>query len=620
MPVLKKCLGIDLGTSAVKLVELVVDRAAIRVVNAVSRETGLEAGATPEQRRDAIERTTKELLREARTSTKDAIFGLPGQKVFIRRFRLPDTTDERLEKIVNYEARQQIPFPLEKTDLQFQYFRLPETKEVEVLLTAVRNEEIAEFMALASRTGLKIAAVGVGSFALFNTQAILDTSADKLAALIDNLGKKEAAKPAKGAKVAAEEEAAEEAALEEVKANVHVGASSFDLVISHRARRTLLKFSRSVPNVGGNELTRAIMNACEVPSFADAEAIKRHQTKAMTMEFNPTGEENLNPDSCAAATQAIDRLVVELRRSLDFFISQQDGMSVDGIVLSGGQALLPGLDAYLEEKLAVPTMLMAGVPEGSGLQWQSSEPLTTYAAALGLAIQGVGLGTASVDFLPRERKITRDFPYKSVAIMGALLAGAVGLGSLVGSESQAALNGAAGSVQSQLSINRPQKTAVDQLVQAQQEVSGLYDVIEQGVVDRAFLIDQLVTLNELKPTDVVLVDVQMGHTGNVRVRGVAGSQRSAADFANALKDAVKVTNPAEAPQLSGNLAPIANYPGFQGQAFGFTIIYTLPNKPNPLKMQPPFNPATAGQPGVGGVAPGGLPGGGPRGGLRGGEI
>lgn len=617
MPVLKKCLGIDLGTSAVKLVELVVDRATIRVVNAISRETGLEAGATPEQRRDAIERTTKELLREARTSTKDAIFGLPGQKVFIRRFRLPDTTDERLEKIVNYEARQQIPFPLEKTDLQFQYFRLPETKEVEVLLTAVRNEEIAEFMALASRTGLKIAAVGVGSFALFNTQTILDTPADKLAAMIDRLGKKEAAKPAKGAKATEEEEAAEEQVLEEVKANVHLGASSFDLVIGHRAKRTLLKFSRSVPNVGGNELTRAIMNACEVPSFADAEAIKRHQTKAMTMEFNPTGEENLNPDSCAAATQAIDRLVVELRRSLDFFISQQDGMSVDGIVLSGGQALLPGLDAYLEEKLAVPTMLMAGVPEGGGLQWQSSEPLTTYAAALGLAIQGVGLGTASVDFLPRERKISRDFPYQSVAIMGALLAGAVALGSMVGTESQAILNGETGRVRGQIESNRPQKTVVDQLVAAQNEVSQLYDVIEQGVVDRAYILDQLVTINELKPPDVVLVDVQMNHTGNTRIRGVAGSQRSAADFVNSLKDAVKTTQPTDAPQLSGSLNPLASYPGFQGQVWGFTITYVAPGKPNPLRVPPPFAATQqGGQPGVPGMP--GLAG--PRGGNRGGEI
>lgn len=614
MPVLKKCLGIDLGTSAVKLVEVVVDRAAIRVVNAISRETGLEAGATPEQRRDAIERTTKELLREARTSTKDAIFGLPGQKVFIRRFRLPDTTDERLEKIVNYEARQQIPFPLEKTDLQFQYFRLPETKEVEVLLTAVRNEEIAEFMALATRTGLKVAAVGVGSFALFNTQAILDTPADKLAAMIDRLGKKDAPK-GKAAKEQTEEEDAAEAAMEEVKANVHIGASSFDLVISHRARRTLLKFSRSVPNVGGNELTRAIMSACEVGSFADAEAIKRHQTKAMTMEFNPTGEENLNPDSCAAATQAIDRLVVELRRSLDFFISQQDGMSVDGIVLSGGQSLLPGLDAYLEEKLAVPTMLMAGVPEGSGLQWQSSEPITTYAAALGLAIQGVGLGTASVDFLPRERKISRDFPYKSVAIMAALLVAAAGLGTMVGSESQSVLNGEAGRVQSQLAINRPQKTAVDELVQAQTQISSVYEVIEQGVVDRAFWLDYLTTINELKPPDIVLVDVQMGHTGTTRIRGVAGSQRSAADFVSSLKDAIKPKNPSDAPRLGERLNQLPNYPGFTGSVYSFEILFTVPNKPNPLKVPPPFSATQPGvNPGAGGL-PGGL-----RGAPRGGEI
>src|SRR5690606_13029165 len=135
----KKCLGVDLGTSSVKLVELSVERGGVRVVKAVSAETNLDPSASPEEKRDILVKTLKEMLKGAKISTKDAIFSMPGQKVFIRRFRLPETSPERLDRIVRFEARQQIPFPPEQTDLQFQFTYFPEDKEVEVLLVAVRK-------------------------------------------------------------------------------------------------------------------------------------------------------------------------------------------------------------------------------------------------------------------------------------------------------------------------------------------------------------------------------------------------------------------------------------------------------------------------------------------------
>jgi type IV pilus assembly protein PilM len=147
---LAKCVGIDIGTSSVKLVEAVREGKGVRVTAAASVETNIEPSAGPEERRDAQVKAVRELLRQTRVSAKNAIIGVSGHQAFIRRFRMPNTTPERLEKLINYEARQQIPYPLDQADLQWQSFRIPGEKDLEILLSAVRHDQIAEFMKLAA--------------------------------------------------------------------------------------------------------------------------------------------------------------------------------------------------------------------------------------------------------------------------------------------------------------------------------------------------------------------------------------------------------------------------------------------------------------------------------------
>ncbi|MBI5154770.1 pilus assembly protein PilM, partial [Candidatus Poribacteria bacterium] len=153
MATLKRCLGVDLGSNTVKVAEVAIEKSGVRILRAVAAETNIEPGASPEERRTAVTKVLREILRKNKITTKKAVFALPGQKVFIRRFRLPETTPDRLERIVRFEAHQQIPFPLDKTDLQWQFFPIPEEKEVEVLLVAVRHEEVSEFMAVVDKTG-----------------------------------------------------------------------------------------------------------------------------------------------------------------------------------------------------------------------------------------------------------------------------------------------------------------------------------------------------------------------------------------------------------------------------------------------------------------------------------
>ncbi|MCB2154516.1 pilus assembly protein PilM [bacterium] len=566
MATLKKCLGVDLGTSAVKVVELAVDRTGVKVVKAASMETNIDPSAPAEERRTAVAKTLRDLIRKNKISTKNAVFAIPGQKVFIRRFRLPETTEERLERIVTYEARQQIPFPLDKTDLQWQFFPVPEDKEVEVLLVAVRHDEVTDFMSLVGKTGLKPIFIAVSSFAIFNTQAFLTKPA---AAILEILAPKKKAKPKKekkpkkakkkkGEAEAPEEEvvaeepmdddmSADEFVYEEVKGYVNIGAAAMDLAIAREGKKALLGFSRSVPTAG-NEITRSVMEACQISSFHDAERIKRHQTRLMTFDFEFEEDPNINHDACSAATHSADRMISELRRSIDFYISQPDGMAVDSLVLSGGQALLPGMDTYIEEKLTLPTETLKEPPEDSALTWPDpSTPITSYVVAMGLALQGVGMSSLDVDFLPEDRKITRDFPYKSVAIMVVLLLGIIAMASRAGLNYTSQYQAEAQSLETLIKERSKQDTLANQVQAQHTEIAGLYKTFDKGVVDREYWLKFLAEVAEVKPPEVLLDRVSLSSLGQVTIVGLSETQRSAADFTEALRK--KIQNPLQAPTL-----------------------------------------------------------------------
>jgi type IV pilus assembly protein PilM len=600
---LAKCVGIDLGTSSVKLVEAVRDGNGVRVTAAASVETNIEPSAGPDERRDALVKAMRELLRQTRVSSKNAIIGIPGHKAFIRRFRMPNTTQERLEKLINYEARQQIPYPLDQADLQWKSYAIPGEKDLEILLSAVRHEDVAEFAALASKCGIKPLEIGVSSFALFNAQAVLDMPAARLARKIASLGK-----APKGGKKGPMEASmvADPDEMEEVKLNLNIGATSFDLVISHRSGDSFLKFPRTVTRGGnGHEITRSIMRGCEVGSFQDAERIKRYQTKVMSGAFSPEGEDDLNPDSCVAATQAIDGLLIEVRKSLDYFISQQDGMSVDTVVVSGGQALLPGMAEYVEEKLAIPTIVVDSVPEGSGVKWGVTEPLTAYLPALGLALQGLGLARATMDFLPEENKILRDFPYATAGAIAALVILGIGIGTQVGSGQVSAYRSAAQSASSQAQMLRTDSTRTQDIRRTHTEVADDFAAMAKVMPDRTYWIEQLKRVQEYKPPEVTLRRVELGPTGYSSIWGYSETERSAADFASALRGYFDTLEnkpePKDMPVLDDQGQNRANIDG--RQVYTFRINFTLADKQNTLKVTPTPVPTQDGRMGAPGFRP-----------------
>jgi type IV pilus assembly protein PilM len=401
----KKAVAIDIGSWTVKAVELTRTRTGVEIGRVAVKEIPLVESDTQEAHAAAIIETITSLIKENRFAAKKAIFGLAGHQVFVRKLRLPAASEDRLVKLIAYEARQQIPFPLDKIQLDYQVNPIPESTEVEVLLVGSKKDSIAEYTNFLSKTGIKPLYLDVTPVALFNFHKLIDPTP-----------------------------------TEEAIALLNIGASTTDISI---VRSGKLSFTRTAP-LGGIEITRGIAAALNI-SVAEAEQIKITEGKAEAEfeMFVESGEldaaQQREKMITAAVTTAVDKLVGEIRRTFDYYISQPDGIAIGQIILSGGTAKLPGIDRFLELKLGTAAILIQNYPTWQAfteLRDRYAEELPFVTTCAGLALRGLASipETIQVDFLPTEMKSVREFSAKrvEVAIATALLAVIIFLGSRFG--------------------------------------------------------------------------------------------------------------------------------------------------------------------------------------------
>lgn len=538
---LRKCLGVDIGSSAIKLVELAVEKKALRVVRCLSAEIPSQADG---DRSVLVLKTLKELLSKAKgLGTKAAVFSIPGQNVFIRRIMVPRTSEERLQKIIAYEARQQIPFSLDTAIVEYQILDDEKRAEVEVVLAAVKRDVIKEFMKVISKAGLKPVAVAVSSLALFNFHAVEFYDPDLLEERLSGpkklqgggsagggfdlaalFGKKKPLSATKSlaASLEADEEEAPPEEYEEVRAFINVGAQTFDLAIAKMSKVPQLGFVRSVANAG-QDITRILQDKMRLEDASQAEDLKRNQVVIVIPgRENESMAPGISKEASDFVTSWADRLISDIRRSFDYYISQPEGMAVDSIYLSGGTSQIPNLATYIEEKLGIPVeykqrlnnpaFVMENPPE---------EGLQSYIIGLGLAVSGLGIQPATIDFLPVDLKNLREFKRKNIeaAIMVSLIGGMVFLSTMVGSDQM-------DSMERWLSQNSLQIQQVNQVrTQAEAataERAALNDQVNRlgdAVGDRLFWLEFLGAIETAKPPDVLITRINMNPDGKVTLVG-----------------------------------------------------------------------------------------------------
>ena len=344
----KGVIGLDIGSSAVKLVELKERKGGEYQIQRVGIEAlspeAIVDGSIMDSSLvvDAIHRLNDQ------TGAKGSSYAtsLSGHSVIIKKISLPAVSPDDLAESIQWEAEQYIPFDI--NDVRLDYVVLAEGEpgrdNMEVLLVAVKRDKVNDYVSVISQTGRTAALVDVDAFALQNCYEV-NYGADTV----------------------------------KVVALVNMGASVTNINILSRGQTV---FWRDL-SYGGNQFTEALQREFNL-SFEQAERLKRG--------------EPVDRFTAADARPILDNvsteMAAEIQKTFDFFSATSSEGPVDELVLAGGCALTPNLEQVLRERFGVPVDLMdplRKVQAGGGVDaaWLRAVA-PRLAIAIGLAIRKVG--------------------------------------------------------------------------------------------------------------------------------------------------------------------------------------------------------------------------------------
>jgi len=349
----KNCIGIDIGTFSIKIVEVSRTGKKNRIENYVefkvpSQEDSLFKVFGDENLlllTDRISEIIRELLRKARIRSKNVFLSIPDFSTFFTSFDLPSMPLSELPKAVEFEARHHIPLPLSKVTFDWEVLKdrkdFGEVKKHRILLVAVPNDVIKQYQRLANLCGLKLKGLEAEIFASMRSSVDIAES-KRIVCLVD------------------------------------IGYSSTTISI---VQNKLLEESHSF-DISANSLNKAIVNSLKI-NWQEAEKMKQN-----------FGLDPNKPSVFLALRPQIDSIFKEVENVCHGFY-QSNGEKVENIIFVGGAACISGLKEYF--KVFLKKEIKSSNPFRSSnvsypplLEDRLNEIGPSFAVALGLALRGVG--------------------------------------------------------------------------------------------------------------------------------------------------------------------------------------------------------------------------------------
>jgi len=342
----KEVIGIDIGSSSVKLVQLKDVKGSYQLLNAGIVPLPPEAIVDNAIMDNAsIVSAITSLVTSLGVKTKDVACSISGNSVIIRKITLPVMPVEELEDQITWEAEQYIPFDINDVNMDFQILS-PDSidpSKMIVLLVASKREIINDYVTVFNEAGMVLSVVDVDSFAVQNAFEI-------------NY----------------------DAGTEDVIALMHIGASVMNINIIKDGTSL---FTRDV-QMGGNLYTEEIQKQLSVSS-SEAESMK-----ILAAETN-------NNELLEVLTKVNETIIQEIRRSLDFYNSTASDDRITKVFVSGGSSKGYKFIDSVSEKVDLPVEMINPFAK---LKFNEKDFDPEYlqeigpfmSVTVGLAIRGVG--------------------------------------------------------------------------------------------------------------------------------------------------------------------------------------------------------------------------------------
>ncbi|MCB4755697.1 MAG: pilus assembly protein PilM [Elusimicrobia bacterium] len=347
----KETLGIDLGSNSIKIVQL----SGRKLVRWAYKELDTKHAAPDADVGERMAATTQiltDLLTKQAKTPKTAAISVSGNSVIVRYVKLPKLPRAELEKTIQFEAEPYIPFPIPEVNMSFHI--LGDVVEegqpkMETVLVAAKKELIEQRLGAIAGANLRPVVVDVDAFALENAYNLTHPPQEE----------------------------------PETVLLVHIGASVTTMIVLENG------LSRVVRDVfiAGNTINKSLQRIFDC-SYDEAETLKKKGQILVTPDEKEATLAQDDQDSLQISNTIVTvlkDLVVEIQRSLDFYLSQHPDRQINRILLCGGSARVTGIDRYFSQELRLTVDVFDPFSGLVGEDLPPPELRSSFVVAMGLA-------------------------------------------------------------------------------------------------------------------------------------------------------------------------------------------------------------------------------------------
>ena len=357
MPAATRLITLNIGSQMIGLAEFrLQSHGGLLLLNYRLREIQTDPAAEG-MRHTEMSLALREMMHELQIKRGDVNYGISGQSVFARFVKLPAVEQEKVEKIISFEAQQNVPFPIDEVVWDYQLVSGGMDEQIQVVIVAIKADYLDQINAAVEESGLRVNKVGTATTALYNAfrYSYSETAGCSLL--------------------------------------VGMGARTTDLIFIEPGK----VFSRSIP-IGGTSITAAIAKEFK-ESLTAAEFRKKRDG---FVGLGGVYAEPADPDIARVAKivrSTMTRLHGEVVRSISHYRAQQQGNPPERIFLCGGGAGMPYMREFFSEKLKVPIEFFNPLRNVAVAGTAPERELARSAHLLG---EVVGLALRSVCSCPME--------------------------------------------------------------------------------------------------------------------------------------------------------------------------------------------------------------------------
>ncbi|GEP43319.1 Amuc_1101 family PilM-like pilus complex protein [Brevifollis gellanilyticus] len=412
----------------------------------------------------------QELVERLKIKNSAVWFSVAGHTVFNRFVKLPPVQGDRVAQIVEFEARQNVPFPINEVVWDYE-FASEGSGETEVVIVAMKSDALNEIHEQVVSAKVSTSGVDVAPLALYNAFRYSYPDVDEPAVLID------------------------------------LGARSTNLVFVEQGRFFIANFL-----VGGASITSAVSKEFNI-SFSDAEA-----QKCARGFVAPGGavQDHADPEIAALSKvirNAASNLHTQVMRRITAYRSQQGGSQPKRVFITGGGALLGNMASFLEEKLKTPVEIfnpLRGVQVDRSLKSDVAHADSPFLGELvGLALRSSGGSPSEVELVPTPVANARDAARRTPALLLAALVawGALGAGIVYYQNTDRVIQERLATMNVENQKLQGIGSQIAALDAKQTQYAALSSQLEQAVAERSYWVRLLTDLNRVFENDMIWLTV-----------------------------------------------------------------------------------------------------------------